>query len=60
MARVTANEKKEKIAVKSLLGSNLWYKDIIIKAHEIVLLDKEDAEHLLENKFCEEIKVSEK
>lgn len=60
MARVSANEKNEKITVKSLLDSNLWYKDIIIKAHEVVLLDKEVAEYLLEHKFCEEIKVSEK
>lgn len=45
----------DKIAVQSLLDSNLWYRDIIISAHEIVLLDKEYAEDLINKGFCKPI-----
>ena len=49
-----------KVAIQSLLDSTLLHNDIVINAHEIVLVNAEDAECLVYKGFCKKITVSTK
>lgn len=53
-ANETANEK---VTVASLLDSTLLYGNMTILAGEIVIIDKKDAEILVDKGFVKEIKV---
>lgn len=53
-----ANETvNEKVTVASLLDSTLLYGNMTILAGEIVIIDKKDAEILIDKGFVKEIKV---
>lgn len=52
--------KNEKVTVKSLLGSTLWHRDIVIEAHEIVQIDSSYADELIKKGFCAPIKAQTK
>ena len=60
MARTNAEVKEENVkvgkkTVKSLLDRDIWHNDIVIGAKEVVTISTEDAKHLVELGYCEEI-----
>lgn len=50
----------KKITVQSILDSTLWHNDVVVEAHEIVLLDEACATELIKKGFCKAITVKEK
>lgn len=50
----------KKITVQSIIDSTLWHDNVIIEAHEIVLLDEACAEELIKKGFCKAITAKEK